>query len=97
MAKAILKNTARGARGVRNKAGDLIMVEPGQTVSIDDIDDAELKDATGDFGSFEKGKASDVPDEEPSTALGEPGPGDPPVPSDPPENEVEQPAARGRR
>ena len=94
MAKAVLKNTAAGARGVRSKNGELTMVEPGETVTIDDIEDGELKDALA--GDFEKGKASDVADEPESTALGEPGPGDPPVPEDEPENEAAAATRRGR-
>jgi hypothetical protein len=38
------KNLAAGARGLRNVAGDLIMIEPGQTATLD-VDKHELKDA----------------------------------------------------
>jgi hypothetical protein len=95
MAKTVLKNTARGARGVRGKDGELVMVEPGATVTIDDIDAQELKDALA--GDFEKGSAKDAPEEQESQALGEPGPGDPPKPEDPPENEVDTARTGNRR
>ena len=95
MAKVALKNTARGDRGVRNAAGDLIMVAPGQTVT-GDFDANEVKDALA--GDFEKGKASDAADDgDEAAALGERGPGDPPVPEDPPANEGAAPAAAPRR
>lgn len=40
---AKVTNTAKGARGIRTKDGDLVMVEPGQSVS-GDFDAAEVRD-----------------------------------------------------
>lgn len=97
MAKVFLKNTAPGARGIRNEAGEVIMIDPGQTVEVDGISDSELKDAKA-LG-IEKGSKSDAAEAsgEEVAKLGEPGPGDPPVPSAAPENEVvEEPAADNR-
>lgn len=89
-----LTNTARGARGIRAKDGQLVMVEPGRTVNLD-LDSQELEDALA--GDFEKGKAADAEAsasaEEGVAMTGEPQPGDPPV-ADEPENE---PASRRRR
>lgn len=96
MAKVYLKNISRGARGVRNDAHELTMIEPGQTAEVD-ISSAELEDALA-TGSFEKGKKGEAAVEgaaAESQALGEPGPGDPPVPDEPAVNEV--PATPTRR
>jgi hypothetical protein len=96
MAKVVLKNMARGARGVRGKDGELVMIEAGATSAELDLSDSELKDALA-TGDFEKASAKEAAAaEEGSTALGEPGPGDPPKPEGEPENEVAA-APRGRR
>ena len=98
MAKTVLRNTARGARGIRTASGDLVMIEGGATSAPLDIDAAELKDnLVENGGSFEKAKASEAAEEADAGVLGEPGPGDPPVPEDEPENEVAAPEASGRR
>lgn len=38
-----VKNTAKGARGLRTKGGDLVMIEPGQSAS-GDFSDQEVRD-----------------------------------------------------
>jgi hypothetical protein len=43
MAKKNLINNARGSRGVRGTDGVLVMIDPGQTASVD-VDAQELKD-----------------------------------------------------
>ncbi len=89
MAKSVLKNTSAGARGVRLKSGELVMIEAGQTVADLDLDDQELEDALA--GDFEKGKAGDAPE------SAEPPAGNPPVPDGPPENEANTASTRAQR
>jgi hypothetical protein len=50
MAKVSIKNIARGARGVRTAAGELVMIEPGASAELD-LAASERKDAeaTGYF------------------------------------------------
>lgn len=45
------KNIAPGSRGIRGKDGQLVMVEPGQSVDLD-VSDVELRDAR-EGGQFE--------------------------------------------
>jgi hypothetical protein len=61
VAKTKITNTSAGARGFYNAAGELIMVEKGQSVSHE-ISAAELKDLkTG--GSFKIGGSADDDDD----------------------------------
>lgn len=44
MAKTKFKNLQSGARGLRGKDGELVMIEPGQEIELE-VDSQELKDA----------------------------------------------------
>jgi hypothetical protein len=56
MASKTYTNTARGSRGIRTKDGNLVMIEPGQSVDLEDVDPAEAKDA--ELHGIESGKAA---------------------------------------
>ena len=57
MASQTFTNTAPGARGIRTKSGELIMLEPGESRKIDDVPDVELK-AAKEAGEIVVGKAA---------------------------------------
>lgn len=57
MATQTFTNTARGPRGVRKSSGELVMIDPGQSVDIEDVSDAELK-SVKDGGEVVIGKAA---------------------------------------
>lgn len=71
MTKAKFKNLARGARGLRNVDGDLIMIEPGETATID-VDKQELADAKASKFFAIDGKKPKADDDEEEEGGGAP-------------------------
>lgn len=73
MAKTNIKNTAPGARGIYTDDGQLVMLEPGESRSLD-VNAAELKDAkaSGHFkiGGQAADDADDADDEAGEESIG---------------------------
>lgn len=62
---ATVKNTARGPRGLHNEAGELVMIEPGQSV------EGEFSsDAIRDFKKMLEGEAGPAPTNEAPVEAG---------------------------
>lgn len=71
MTKTNFTNVAAGARGIRDVGGDLHMIEPGQSASLE-VDKHELEDAKAGKQFAINGKKPRADDDEPEQAEGQP-------------------------